>query len=399
MRQMITLLGGTGSIGDSTLDLIDQHPEKFQLAAVTAQDNVEKLIQICRKYKPRFVAIGNASKRKHLQDALGDMNIEIAGGADGLIEAAQFPADRTMAAIVGFAGLTPTLAAVKQGKIVMLANKECLVSAGEVFMTLAAKTGCTVLPVDSEHNALYQLLQGGENGGKKNRLDEVDKFVLTASGGPFRGATKAELENVTPDMAIKHPIWSMGAKISIDSATLMNKGLELIEAAHLFAVDKEKFDAIIHPQSVVHGMIFMKDGSVLAHMGSPDMRVPISYCMGFPDRVASRAAPLRFENMKQLDFEQPDEDVFICLKLAKQALRAGGLLPTILNAANEVAVEAFQNGQISFLDIGRVVEQALAMASDKTGGTSACLDDVLACDRLTRQKTIKILSFQHFNAI
>ncbi len=383
MPQSITLLGGTGSIGDTTLALIAAHPDKFRLKTVTAQDNVDKLAQICQQFKPDFAAIGNADKQDNLRAALDGMNIETAGGAEGLLEAARQPSDRCMAAIVGFAGLAPTLEAVQSSKMIMLANKECLVSAGAVFMHRAAKAGCTILPVDSEHNALYQLLQGQD-------LDAVEKFILTASGGPFRGFTKAQLEKVTPDMAMQHPIWAMGAKISIDSATLMNKGLELIEASHLFPVAKDKFDAVIHPQSIIHGMVFMNDGAVLAQMGLPDMRQPISYCMGWPQRVASQGKRLTFDDMNQLDFEPPDEDNFICLKLAKQTMRAGGLFPTILNAANEVAVDAFRKGQIGFMDIGHRVADMLEKATElglaPRNGARDNLDDVLACDALTRVK-------------
>lgn len=385
MTQTITLLGGTGSIGDSTLDLMAQHPDKFELAAITAHENLEKLIKICRQFKPRFVAIGNADKIEALKDALADMEIDVAGGVEGIIAAAQYPADRCMAAIVGFAGLAPTIEAVKQGNIVMLANKECLVSAGTVFMSQAEVSGCTILPVDSEHNALYQIMQGHD-------FKAVDKFVLTASGGPFRGFTKDQLAQVTPEMAIKHPVWSMGDKISIDSATLMNKGLELIEAAHLFPVAREKFEAIIHPQSIVHGMVFMKDGSVMTQMGSPDMRVPISYCMGWPERLISGAEGLRFEDMNELIFEPANEDLFMCLKLAKQAMLGEGLLPTILNAANEVAVNAFRQKKIGFLDIGQHIEQALGAAESLIcGGNADNLEDVLACDARTRQKLWKTL--------
>ena len=383
MSQSITLLGGTGSIGDTTLALIAAHPDKFRLKAVTAQENVNKLIQICQQFKPDFAAIGNADKLDSLRTALDGLNINVAGGAEGLLEAARQPSDRCMAAIVGFAGLAPTLEAVRSSKIIMLANKECLVSAGDVFMRRAAKADCTVLPVDSEHNALYQLLQGQD-------LDAVEKFILTASGGPFRDFTKTQLEKVTPDMAMQHPVWAMGAKISIDSATLMNKGLELIEASYLFPVSKDKFDAVIHPQSIIHGMVFMNDGAVLAQMGLPDMRQPISYCMGWPQRVASQDKRLTFDDMNQLGFESPDENNFICLKLAKQALRAGGLFPTILNAANEVAVDAFRREKIGFMDIGYrvadVLEKATELGLAPRNGTRDNLDDVLACDALTRVK-------------
>ena len=338
-QQKITILGATGSIGDSTLNVMAQHNDRFELAAATAMTNVNKLVGIARKFNPAFVAIGDAAHYQTLKEALADTNIDVGAGESGLLEAASIPADRCMAAIVGFAGLAPTLTALQNVKYLMLANKECLVSAGDLFMSAAEKYECQIVPVDSEHNALYQLMHDQD-------LNHVEKFTLTASGGPFRDLTLEQLQNVTAEMAVKHPVWSMGDKISIDSATLMNKGLELIEAKHLFGLAPEAFEAVIHPQSIVHGLAHMRDGSVLAHLGEPDMRIPISYCMAYPSRVSSHAKRLDLTAMGALTFLKPDEERFGCLRLAKAAMHRGGSATTTLNATNEVAVAAFQRGEL-----------------------------------------------------
>ncbi len=352
-KQTISILGATGSIGDSTLDIIAQHENLFDVEAVTGMDNVEKLIAICQRFRPNFAAIGNEAHYETLKAAFIGVDIEIGAGPQALIEAGARPVDRCMAAIVGFAGLAPTLKALEFSKYLMLANKECLVSAGDLFMAAADKHGCKVVPVDSEHNALYQLVHDCP-------LSEVEKFTLTASGGPFRGFSVDELKTVTAEMAVKHPVWSMGDKISIDSASLMNKGLELIEAKHLFGLAPECFEAVIHPQSIVHGLVHMKDGSVLAHLGASDMRIPISYCMAYPARLSSRANRLDLTKIGQLNFHQPDEHKFACLRLAKEAMQQGGGATTALNAINEVAVEAFQQARLSFLGISALIEDVLA---------------------------------------
>lgn len=373
-QQTISILGATGSIGDSTLDLVLAHPDKFKVGALTAGQNVEKLAALCRQHQPAFVAIEDESRYGELQAAVAGLPVETACGAEGILAAAAYPADRVMAAITGFAGLAPTLKAVKQGKIVMLANKECLVSAGELFMQSVAASGCTVLPVDSEHNALYQLLDG-------HAIDDVKTLTLTASGGPFLNHTAEQLADVTAEMAVKHPVWSMGAKISIDSATLINKGLELIEARYLFPVDPAQLTVLIHPQSIIHALVTMHDGSVLAQMGTPDMRIPIAYCLGWPSRLPSRVDELDLVALGQLSFEAPDERRFPCLALARQAMLAGHAMPTVLNAANEIAVAGFQNGQLSFVQIPGLIEKAMEkMQSARISG----LEDVFSLDAETR---------------
>ena len=374
VQQRITVLGATGSIGDSTLDIMSQHNDRFQLAAATAMNNLEKLVSIARKFNPEFVAIGNDAHYAVLKDALADTDIKVGAGDSGLREAACVPADRCMAAIVGFAGLAPTITALQHVKYLMLANKECLVSAGDLFMSSAHQHGCRIVPVDSEHNALYQLLHDQDT-------DNVEKFTLTASGGPFRDFSEDKLKNVTAEMAVKHPVWSMGDKISIDSATLMNKGLELIEAQHLFGLEAEVFDAVIHPQSIVHGLVHMRDGSVLAQLGEPDMRIPISYCMAYPERLSSHAKRLDLTALGELTFRKPDEERFACLRLAKTAMRRGGAATTVLNAANEVAVAAFQRGELSFMGIPALIGKVGEMVSQ---ARQTDLETVYAVDAQSR---------------
>ena len=383
LGRRLSVLGSTGSVGVATLDVVRAvreryGPDAYTLEALTAQRNVERLAEQARKFRPRVAVIGDAGLADALKDALAGSGIETLAGPQGILEAARRPAEIVMAAIVGAAGLAPTLAAVERGAIVALANKECVVAAGEVFRRAAAATRAILIPVDSEHNAVFQLLDFAE-------LDNVEKITLTASGGPFRTWSLDRMAAATPDQAVSHPNWSMGAKISVDSATLMNKGLELIEAQMLFGLPIEKLDIVIHPQSIVHCLVSYSDGSVLAHLSAPDMRTPISHALAWPRRLASPARRLDFSNLTSLTFEKPDIGRFPCLGLAKACLRIGGAAPTILNAANEVAVDQFLNRRMGFLGIARTVERTLdALAREATGPTPVTLDDVLALDDLAR---------------
>lgn len=383
LARRLSVLGSTGSVGVATLDVVravrERHgPDAYTLEALTAQRNVERLAEQARKFRPRVAVIGDVGLAGALKDALAGSGIETLAGPQAVLEAARRPAEIVMAAIVGAAGLAPTLAAVERGAIVALANKECVVAAGEVFRRAAAATRAILIPVDSEHNAAFQLLDFAE-------LDNVEKITLTASGGPFRTWSLDRMAAATPDQAVSHPNWSMGAKISVDSATLMNKGLELIEAQMLFGLPIEKLDIVIHPQSIVHCLVSYSDGSVLAHFSAPDMRTPISHALAWPRRLASPARRLDFSALTSLTFEKPDIGRFPCLELAKACLRIGGAAPTILNAANEVAVDQFLNRRMGFLGIARTVERTLdALAREATGPTPATLDDVLALDDLAR---------------
>ncbi|MDC0147543.1 1-deoxy-D-xylulose-5-phosphate reductoisomerase [Alphaproteobacteria bacterium] len=374
----ISLFGATGTIGDNALSLVDLHPERFRVEVLSAHRNVEKLSALARKYNPSCLVIADAGQRDALKAALPDFKGDILAGEDGLIEAAQRPCDVNVMAIVGFAGLRPALAASQMGHILALANKECLVAAGPLLMAQARAAGTTILPIDSEHNAIFQLLDGRDTSG-------LEKMMLTASGGPFREATKAELENVTPAMAVAHPNWDMGAKISVDSATLMNKGLELIEAHYLFDVEPDKLDVLVHPQSVVHGLIGFADGSTLAQKGSPDMRTPLAHCMAYPERIHAGVPPLDLAAIGQLTFAKPDRELFPCLALAEAAMRAGGLAPTILNGANEEAVAAFLTGRIGFLQIGALVAEVMAQSIDADTATPT-LEAVFEADILARKR-------------
>lgn len=375
-RRSVTVLGSTGSIGCSTLDLVARNRENFDLAAITAHSNVEALAAQAREHRPRLAVIGQEAHYAALKEALAGTGIEVAAGAQAVVEAAERPSDWVMAGIVGVAGLAPTLSAVRRGACVALANKECLVSAGSLFLAEVGKSGSTLLPVDSEHNAIFQVLE-------TERLETVDKIVLTASGGPFRTWSAAEMEVATPAQAVAHPKWDMGAKISVDSATLMNKGLELIEAHYFFPVGEERLDVVIHPESIVHSMVAYVDGSVLAQLGSPDMRTPISYALAWPERMATPSPKLNLAQIGRLTFEEPDLERFPALKLARNALQAGGAAPTVLNAANEVAVAAFLAGEIGFLDIARLVEGV----QERVGGdygVPAALEAVYEIDRNSR---------------
>lgn len=371
----VTILGATGSVGGSTLDLIEREPKGFRIEALTANSDVEGLANIARRTRAAIAVIGDTSLYQALKDALVGSDVEAAAGPEAIVEAASRGADWTMASIVGLAGLEPTMAAISCGKTVALANKESLVSAGSIMIRATESAGARLLPVDSEHNAVFQCYEP-EPG-------RVSRIILTASGGPFRTWTRDQMRSVTPAQAVKHPNWSMGAKISIDSATLMNKGLELIEAHHLFPVGADKLEVLVHPQSVVHSMVEYVDGSVLAQLGAPDMRVPIGYALAWPERMVTPCARLDLAAVGKLEFEAPDQVRFPALALAKAALAAGGARPAILNAANEAAVAAFLAGAIGFLDIAAVVSEVLAQYEPPAPTTLA---EVVAIDAEARQK-------------
>ena len=376
-RRSVSILGSTGSIGCSTLDLIKRNRDDFDLVALTAHSKIDELAAQAREFRPKLAVIGDAALYRKLKDALAGTGIEAAAGADALVEAAARPANWVMAGIVGAAGLAPTLAAVRRGAHVALANKECLVSAGKLFLKEVRDAGATLLPVDSEHNAIFQVLE-------TKRLEEVDRIILTASGGPFRTTSLDDMIRATPEQAVAHPRWEMGAKISVDSATLMNKGLELIEAYYLFPVGLDRLDVVVHPQSIVHSMVAYIDGSVLAQLGSPDMRTPIAYTLAWPHRMAAPSPRLELAEIGSLTFEAPDLLRFPALKLARQSLQTGGPAPTILNGANEVAVAAFLARRIGFMDIVRIVEETLSQLTRDNGGEPATLEAVYEIDRRAR---------------
>ncbi|MEP9401211.1 1-deoxy-D-xylulose-5-phosphate reductoisomerase [Sphingomonas sp. VNH70] len=370
----ITILGATGSVGSSTLDLIERNPDAFAVEALTAHRDVAKLAAAAKRVGAKLAAVGDEACLPVLRDALSGSGIEAAGGAQAVADAAARPVDWTMAAIVGTAGLKPVMAALARGGAVALANKEALVSAGEVMMAAARQAGTTLLPVDSEHNAIFQCLDDIPP-------ERIRRIILTASGGPFRTRTLDEMQGITPEQAVAHPNWSMGAKISVDSATMMNKGLELIEAFHLFPVAVEQLEVLVHCQSVIHSMVEYVDGSTLAQLGSPDMRVPIAHALAWPDRMATPCTPLDLASVGRLDFEAPDMVRFPALALARSALSAGGGRPAILNAANEVAVAAFLERRIGFLEIAAIVADVLTRY-DPPGPQT--LDAVLAIDAEAR---------------
>ncbi|MBB3032569.1 1-deoxy-D-xylulose-5-phosphate reductoisomerase [Alteriqipengyuania lutimaris] len=378
----ISILGSTGSVGDSTLKLLRQHRDEWRVEALTAHCSATKLAALAREFDAKIAVVGDEACLPELRDALSGSGIEAAGGRTALIEAASRPVDITMAAIVGCAGLAPVMAAIEQGGTIALANKEALVSAGEVMTKAVAKHGATLLPVDSEHNAIFQCLAG-------NKLSEVRMITLTASGGPLRLHSAEELQRVTPDQAVAHPNWDMGAKISVDSATMMNKGLELIEAHHLFPVGLDRIRIIVHPQSVIHSMVEYRDQSTLAQLGPSDMMVPIASCLAWPARMETPCEPLDLAKLGQLTFFAPDEERFPATRLARNACEAGGARPAILNAANEVAVAAFLAGHIPFTRIAAVVEDVLERTNDAS--RPATLDDVLAIDSSARRQAQAIL--------
>nr|WP_315474584.1 1-deoxy-D-xylulose-5-phosphate reductoisomerase [uncultured Sandarakinorhabdus sp.] len=369
------MLGATGSVGSQTLDLVARNPGRWQVEALTAGSDVAGLVSAAKACGARFVAIADAAKGEALKAALAGTGIVSGAGESALVDAAARDAEIVITAIVGAAGLPPTMAAVKRGAQIGIANKETLVCAGPVVTAAATAHGATLLPVDSEHNAIFQVFPHDDPA-------QVERVILTASGGPFRTKSRGEMRGVSVADACKHPTWSMGAKISIDSATLMNKGLELIEAAQLFPVDVERLDVIVHPQSVIHSMVEYVDGSVLAQLGSPDMRIPIAYAMGWPERIATPAARLDLAAIANLSFEKPDLERFPCLALAWAAMRAGGSAPCILNAANEIAVAAFIAGQAGFLDIDAIVAETLNMVAS---GPVATLEEVMAIDAAARR--------------
>ena len=371
----VTILGSTGSIGCSTVDLLIRNQERFRLEALTANRNVALLAEQARRLRPRMAAIADPALGPALAEALAGTGIETGAGASALEDAAARPAEWVMGAIVGAAGLAPTLTAIRRGAVVALANKECLVCAGALVMAEARRAGARLLPVDSEHSAVFQVLEG-------ERAEAVDRIILTASGGPFRTARLEEMRRATPAQALAHPNWEMGAKISIDSATMMNKGLELIEAHHLFGLPGERIEIVVHPQSVVHSLVAYVDGSVLAQLGPPDMRTPIAYALAWPERMPWPAPRLDLARLGTLSFESPDPERFPALALAREALAAGGGAPTILNAANEVAVEAFLAGRIGFLDIAGLVSAALEGLPGRRIGS---LVEVEAVDREARR--------------
>ncbi len=366
----ISVLGATGSIGASTLDLIRRDRAQWRVVALTANCQAVELARLAREFGAEIAVVADESCLAELRDALAGSGIAAAGGSQALCEAAARPVDMTVAAIVGCAGLAPVMAAVEQGGVIALANKEALVSAGDVLTAAVARHGATLLPTDSEHNAIFQCLAG-------NSLSDVRSITLTASGGPFRCWSADQLAQATPSQAVAHPNWSMGAKISVDSATMMNKGLEFIEAYHLFPVGLERLRIVIHPQSVVHSMVEYRDGSTLAQLGPSDMRVPIASCLAWPQRMDTPCAPLDLPAIGELSFFAPDEDRFPATRLAREAVAEGGAAPAVLNAANEVAVAAFLAGQIAFTRIAAVAEETLQR---ELPPQPRCLDDVLRVD-------------------
>ena len=381
MTKSVSIFGATGSVGQSTLDLIRQHPEDYNVIALTANSNAAQLAVLAREFSAEIAVVADDTAYAELKRQLAGTSIEAASGAEALMAAASRSADWTMAAIVGCAGLPPTLAALRCGKTVALANKEALVSAGALMMTEARKAGATLLPVDSEHNAIFQALQGG-------RIDQVRKITLTASGGPFRTWTREQMASVTPEQAVAHPNWNMGAKISVDSATMMNKGLELIEAHYLFPVGLENIEILVHPQSVIHSMVEYHDRSTLAQLGSPDMRIPIASALAWPERMATNCEPLELADIARLDFERPDEVRFPATKIARAAITAGGANPAMLNAANEIAVAAFLNRTVQFLDITEIVSRLLDSYSPPEPNELA---DIFAIDKETRVRTEQLV--------
>lgn len=376
LKKRVAILGSTGSIGTQALDILSLYPERYEIKALGAYQNIDLMAKQVEKYSPDLVVLIDEEKADELRSRV-DSKIKVDSGTEALIElAASDNIDIVLIAIVGIAGLKPTIAALNAGKTVALANKEVLVAGGEIVTKLADKTGAKIIPVDSEHSAIFQCLQGCRN------IDEVNKIYLTASGGPFRGYKRDDLKRVTPEDAIKHPNWNMGKKVTIDSATLMNKGLEVIEAKWLFNLSVDQIDVVIHPQSIIHSMVEFVDGAILAQMGTPDMRIPILYAFTYPERYASNVKRLNLLEMGSLTFEEPDVENFPCLSLAYKAIRIGGTMPAVLNAANEIAVDMFLKEQISFLEIPLVIEKA--MKSHQVI-ENPDIDDILRADSETRE--------------
>ncbi len=384
-KRRLSVLGATGSVGASTLDLVSRARHAFEIVALTGQSNADKLAELARTHGARRAVIGDPACYRRLKELLAGTGTLVGAGPEALIEAAADPADCVMAAIVGAAGLRPTFAAVGQGRRVALANKECLVSAGDIFMAEVERTGTELLPVDSEHSAVFQAIAGADPA-------SIEQIALTASGGPFRTWDRERLARATPEEALRHPNWSMGHKITVDSATLMNKGLELIEAYHLFPVELDQLSVVVHPQSVVHCLVHYTDGSVLAQLSSPDMRTPIALSLAWPRRMATPTERLDLVKLGSLTFEAPDTERFPCLRLAREALARGGTAPAVLNAANELAVEAFLGRRIGFLEIARCVEDVLekAEASDLVRVASS-LEDILSVDLEARRLARSVL--------
>lgn len=387
----LCILGATGSIGVSTLDVAARHPDLYKIVALTANGNIDALFEQCLTHRPEYAVVAAESKAEEFREKIAASEvagIKVLSGPEGLLHVANLDnVDSVMAAIVGAAGLLPTLAAAKAGKTILLANKEALVMSGQIFLEAVSESGATLLPIDSEHNAIFQCMPAGYTTG--HAAKQVRRILLTASGGPFRQTPIADLDHVTPEQAIAHPKWDMGRKISVDSATMMNKGLELIEACLLFNVAPDDVQVVIHPQSIIHSMVDYEDGSVLAQMGNPDMRTPIAYAMAWPGRFASGVAPLNIFEVGHMDFEQPDLQRFPCLQLAFQAIKAGGIMPTVLNAANEIAVEAFLDEKVRFTDIAKIIELSMRQfAPDKADS----LELVLDADRRARSVAHGVIS-------
>ena len=381
-RRKLSILGATGSVGSSTLDLVERHPERFEVVALTAAKNVAALADAARRTSANLAVIDDPMLLSELEERLEGSGCRAATGREALNEAAAGDADLVMAAIVGCAGLEPVMAAIEAGRTIALANKESLVTAGGLMTEAAQRSGATILPVDSEHNAIAQCLAD-------NRSCDVARLVLTASGGPFRSKSRAEMAGMTPEQAVAHPNWSMGAKISVDSATMMNKGLELIEAHYLFGLPSGRIDILVHPQSVIHSMVEYVDGSVLAQLGSPDMRIPIAYALAYPERIETPAERLDLARIGSLTFEAPDLDRFPALRIAREALEAGGSAPIVLNAANEEAVAAFLDRRIGFLDICQTVEEAVARTS---AAQPRSIAEVIDIDRAARALARDLMS-------
>ncbi len=380
MKRRISILGATGSIGASTVSVLESlGRDRFQVVAVTGNANVTGLAEVARRLGAEVAVTSDPARFGALREALAGSGVEAGAGPEALEEAASRPVDWVMSAIVGAAGLRPTLAAVRQGATVALANKECLVAAGTLFLAEVARAGAHLLPVDSEHNAIFQLVAGQNGAGGKA---PIERLLLTASGGPFRTWTLEQMAAASPKQAVAHPNWSMGARISINSASMFNKALEMIEAGHLFGVDPDQIEVVVHRQSIIHSMVGYADGSILAHLGPSDMRVAIGYALGWPDRPHLPVERLDFARLARLDFDAPDETRFPALRLAREALRAGGLAPCILNAAHEVALDGFIAGQIGFLDMAGLVEDTVAIVDN--GSVADSLDDVFDADRQAR---------------
>ena len=384
----VTILGSTGSIGVNTLNVIKQHPDRFNVFALTAKNNIEQMAQQCLEWSPEYAVMVDSDSAEKLRNNLRTKGIstEVLSGTGGLEQVAGHnEVDYVMAAIVGAAGLLPTMAAAKAGKRVLLANKEALVMSGRLFIDAVKGNGAVLLPIDSEHNAIFQCMPDGFPGSLEQA--GIRRILLTGSGGPFRTTPLAELQNMTPDQACAHPNWVMGRKISVDSATMMNKGLEIIEACWLFDTDPEHVQVVLHPQSVIHSMVEYTDGSVLAHLGNPDMRTPIAHALAWPDRMEAGVAQLDLFKLARLDFEKPDYERFPCLALAREAMQAGGTATAILNAANEIAVAKFLDGEIRFTDIARVVQETLeAMPNHNADNLQTILDD----DKSAREFALNI---------